>query len=144
MSSEKSPPRRRRSTLTPRTATKTNPTPAPSAPANPASGQNARPRPPEPGAIIDYGYLWAREDAKGQENATKTRPCYIYGVKPIDGLYIVSVMAISSSSKASGQASSTVRTESPKGSSLPNERVEASAFTCLHGNSLCFKSDRIS
>ena len=34
----------------------------------------------------------------GQENATKTRPCYIYGVKPIDGLYIVSVMAISRSS----------------------------------------------
>lgn len=26
------------------------------------------------------------------------RPCYIYGVKPIDGIYIVSVMAISSSS----------------------------------------------
>ena len=98
MSSEKSPPRRRRSTLKPRTATKTAATRAPIVPSKTASGQNARPRPPEPGAIIDYGYLWAREDANGQENATKTRPCYIYGVKPIDRLYIVSVMAISSSS----------------------------------------------
>ena len=97
MSSEKSPPRRRRSTLTPRTATKTTPKPAPSAPAKPASGQNARPRPPEPGAIVDYGYLWKREHDAGQENASKVRPCYILGVKQIDGLYIVSVLPISSS-----------------------------------------------
>ena len=47
--------------------------------------------------IIDYGYLWKRERDKGQENASKDRPCYIYGVQKIEELYIVSVMPISSS-----------------------------------------------
>ena len=92
MSSPKSPPHRRRSTLKPQTATKTTPAPT--------HKQIASPQPPEPGAIIDYGYLWGREQADGQGSAKKTRPCYIYGVKRVEDLYMVSVMAIATSSTA--------------------------------------------
>ena len=97
MSSKKSPQRPRLTTRTPPTVTKTSREKQPSRSADSLPPGNARPRPPEPGAIVDYGYLWKREHDAGQENASKVRPCYILGVKQIDGLYIVSVLPISSS-----------------------------------------------
>lgn len=32
---------------------------------------------PEPGLVIRYAYLWAREAAEGREEGTKDRPCAI-------------------------------------------------------------------
>lgn len=40
---------------------------------------------PEPGLVIRYAYLWAREADAGQEEGTKDRPCAIVMVTQRDG-----------------------------------------------------------
>lgn len=62
------------------------------------SESNPKRQAPEAGKIIDYGYLWQREDAAGQVNASKDRPCLIWEVRKIEELFIVSVLPISTSS----------------------------------------------
>lgn len=50
---------------------------------------------PEPGLVISYSYLWAREHSKGSEEGRKTRPCAIVAARQvIEGREIVTVVPV--------------------------------------------------
>lgn len=50
---------------------------------------------PEPGLVIGYSYLWAREHGAGREEGVKDRPCAIIAARQmIDSAEIVTVVPI--------------------------------------------------
>jgi hypothetical protein len=50
---------------------------------------------PQPGLVISYSYLWAREHEKGAEEGRKTRPCAIVAARQvIEGHEIVTVVPV--------------------------------------------------
>jgi hypothetical protein len=55
--------------------------------------------PPEPGSVIRYAYLWAREHQRGQEEARKIRPAVVIAVAVTerDGKTHVLVLAVTHS-----------------------------------------------
>jgi hypothetical protein len=54
---------------------------------------------PEPGMVIGYSYLWAREHDAGREEGVKDRPCAIVAARQvIEGRDIVTVVPITHSS----------------------------------------------
>ncbi len=56
---------------------------------------------PEPGLVISYSYLWAREHAKGAEEGRKTRPCAIVAARQvIEGHEVVTVVPVTHSPPA--------------------------------------------
>lgn len=53
---------------------------------------------PQPGLVIRYSYLWARDHARGQEEGVKDRPCAIILVSALDdGDEVVTVLPITHS-----------------------------------------------
>ena len=53
---------------------------------------------PEPGLVVSYSYLWAREHGKGAEEGRKTRPCAIVAARQvIEGHEVVTVVPITHS-----------------------------------------------
>jgi hypothetical protein len=56
---------------------------------------------PQPGLVISYSYLWAREHEKGAEEGRKTRPCAIVAARQmIEGHEIVTVVPVTHSPPA--------------------------------------------
>jgi len=55
--------------------------------------------PPERGSIINYAYLWAREDARGQSEGRKNRPALVLALSVTEerGVHRVYVAAITHS-----------------------------------------------
>lgn len=50
---------------------------------------------PQPGLVISYGYLWAREHGRGIEEGGKDRPCAIIAARQIiEGREVVTVVPI--------------------------------------------------
>lgn len=50
---------------------------------------------PQPGLVISYSYLWAREHRKGLDDGRKTRPCAIVAAhQVIEGHEIVTVVPV--------------------------------------------------
>lgn len=50
---------------------------------------------PQPGLVICYSYLWAREYAKGTEEGAKDRPCAIVAARQVvEGREVVTVVPI--------------------------------------------------
>jgi hypothetical protein len=50
---------------------------------------------PQPGLVISYSYLWAREHAKGAEEGRKRRPCAIVAARQIiEGRDVVTVVPV--------------------------------------------------
>ena len=50
---------------------------------------------PQPGLVISYAYLWAREHGRGAEEGRKDRPCAIVaGRQVIEGREVVTVVPI--------------------------------------------------
>lgn len=50
---------------------------------------------PQPGLVISYSYLWAREHGKGIEEGRKTRPCAIVAAQQvIEGHEVVTVVPV--------------------------------------------------
>ncbi len=50
---------------------------------------------PEPGLVIGYSYLWAREHGAGREEGVKNRPCAIVAARQvIEGREVVTVIPI--------------------------------------------------
>jgi hypothetical protein len=50
---------------------------------------------PEPGMVISYSYLWAREHGLGREEGVKNRPCAIVAARQvIEGREIITVVPI--------------------------------------------------
>jgi hypothetical protein len=50
---------------------------------------------PQPGLVISYGYLWAREHGRGTEEGAKDRPCAIVAARQvIEGREVVTVVPI--------------------------------------------------
>lgn len=50
---------------------------------------------PQPGLVISYSYLWAREHDKGAEEGRKTRPCAIVAARQvIEGREVVTVVPV--------------------------------------------------
>jgi hypothetical protein len=53
---------------------------------------------PQPGLVISYAYLWAREHNRGTEEAAKDRPCAIVAARQlIEGREVVTVVPIAHS-----------------------------------------------
>jgi hypothetical protein len=50
---------------------------------------------PQPGLVISYSYLWAREHEKGAEEGRKDRPCAIVAARQIiEGREVVTVVPV--------------------------------------------------
>ena len=50
---------------------------------------------PQPGLVISYAYLWAREHGRGAEEGRKDRPCAIVAARQvIEGREVVTVVPI--------------------------------------------------
>ena len=50
---------------------------------------------PQPGLVISYSYLWAREHEKGAEEGRKTRPCAIVAARQvIEGHEVITVVPV--------------------------------------------------
>jgi hypothetical protein len=50
---------------------------------------------PQPGLVISYSYLWAREHSDGAEEGTKNRPCAIVAARQVvEGREVVTVVPI--------------------------------------------------
>jgi hypothetical protein len=50
---------------------------------------------PQPGLVISYAYLWAREHGRGTEEGRKDRPCAIVAARQlIEGREVVTVVPI--------------------------------------------------
>jgi hypothetical protein len=50
---------------------------------------------PQPGLVISYAYLWAREHGKGIEEGVKDRPCAIVAARQvIEGRTVVTVVPV--------------------------------------------------
>lgn len=50
---------------------------------------------PQPGLVVSYSYLWAREHSQGSEDGKKDRPCAIIAARQIiSGREIVTVVPI--------------------------------------------------
>jgi hypothetical protein len=53
---------------------------------------------PQPGLVISYAYLWAREHNRGTEEGAKDRPCAIVAARQlIEGREVVTVVPITHS-----------------------------------------------
>ena len=53
---------------------------------------------PQPGLVVSYSYLWAREHNSGAEEGRKTRPCAIIAARQvIEGREVVTVVPITHS-----------------------------------------------
>jgi PemK-like, MazF-like toxin of type II toxin-antitoxin system len=50
---------------------------------------------PQPGLVVSYAYLWAREHGQGKEEGQKTRPCAIVAARQvIAGREVVTVVPV--------------------------------------------------
>jgi hypothetical protein len=50
---------------------------------------------PEPGLVIGYSYLWAREHGAGKEEGVKNRPCAIVAARQVvEGRDVITVIPI--------------------------------------------------
>jgi hypothetical protein len=57
---------------------------------------------PQPGLVVSYSYLWAREHNSGAEEGRKTRPCAIIAARQvIEGREVVTVVPITHSAPLS-------------------------------------------
>ena len=53
---------------------------------------------PQPGLVVSYSYLWAREHGQGAEEGRKTRPCAIVAARRmIEGHEVVTVVPVTHS-----------------------------------------------
>jgi hypothetical protein len=53
---------------------------------------------PQPGLVISYAYLWAREHSRGAEEGLKDRPCAIVAARQvIEGRMVVTVVPVTHS-----------------------------------------------
>jgi mRNA-degrading endonuclease toxin of MazEF toxin-antitoxin module len=60
---------------------------------------------PHPGLVISYCYLWQDENAQGQEEGTKNRPCAIVLTRQVAAdVTIVSVLPITHTSPKDPEA----------------------------------------
>ncbi len=53
---------------------------------------------PQPGLVIGYAYLWAREHSAGREDGRKARPCAIVAARQmVEGREVVTVVPVTHS-----------------------------------------------
>lgn len=63
------------------------------------------PRPPVPGMVVRYAFLWSHEAAAGRQNAAKDRPCVIVlaSRRLADGRFLIRVAPITHSPPEDGR-----------------------------------------